>query len=302
MPMLAQTAGQAAKVVVEGGGGWGTMQVLGSVAVFAATAAATYVGMRPLKQWVLCREREYDLIFRRALLLDISPRVITIGTAMTTVVIAMLCFSIFRHVIGAILGIVVGVWLPHALIRHLRRRRLVKLESQLVSGVQTLARGVRAGLNLVQSMGLIARDGAVPLRQEFAHLLREYEYGTSLDEAMESAALRIGSSDFRLLFAALQTHRERGGDLGETLDRIAASIREIQRLEGRVKSLTAQGRATARWLGAMPIVISGIMYLIDPQGVILLFTEPLGNLVLGAIVLLTVLGFLGVKKVVSIDI
>lgn len=302
MSMLAESAvvDEAAKVIVQGGGS--TTQVLASVAMFCATAAAVYVGLRPLKQWVLLREAEYDLIFRRALLLDISPRVITFGTGMTMVVMGMVGFTVFRHVIGAILGMAAGVMIPHALIRHLRRRRLLKLESQLVAGVQTLASGVRAGLNLVQSMGLIGRDGPVPLKQEFAHLLREYEYGISLDEAMENAAERIGSSDFRLLFAALQTHRERGGDLGETLDRIAASIREIQRLEGRVKSLTAQGRATARWLGAMPVVILGIMYLIDAQGVIMLFTEPLGNVVLGAIILLTVLGFLGVKKVVSIDI
>jgi len=188
-------------------------------------------------------------------------------------------------------------------LKLLRIRRLDRLELQLVGGIQTLASGVRAGLNLVQSMELVARDGPIPLRQEFRHLLREYEYGVPLEEAMDNAATRIGSGDFRLLFAALQTHRERGGNLGETLDRIGESIREIQRLEGRVKTLTAQGRATARWLGAMPVVILLILYFfVDDTGVMTLFVEDLGKLILLAIVVLNVLGFLWIKKIVTIDI
>jgi len=277
-------------------------EILRQGMILGGTAAAVYIGLRPLRQWVARREAEYDRIFRRALLLDISPRVITAGTALTAAALGMLFYATLDHVAGGLLGAAVGIFLPHALIRALRRRRLAKLENQLVAGVQTLASGVRAGLNLVQSMALIARDGPAPLKQEFAHLLREYEYGISLDEAMNNAANRIGSSDFRLLFAALHTHRERGGDLGETLDRIAASIREIQRLEGRVKSLTAQGRATARALAAMPGVILGILYLIDPPGVVKLFIEPLGKLIIAGIILLNILGFLWIKKVVAVDI
>jgi tight adherence protein B len=278
------------------------LTIMNSVLILGLSAAGIYIGLRPLQDFIRHREAEYDLIFRRALLLDISPRLITMATAMIMFVLAFMGYVISRGIIGVILGGAVGVFLPHAMIRYLRRRRLKKLEDQLVGGIQTLASGVRAGLNLVQSLTLVARDGPAPLRQEFSHLVREYEYGISLEEAMDNAAARIGSSDFRLLFAALHTHRERGGDLGETLDRIADSIREIQRLEKQVQTLTAQGRATARWLGAMPVVILGILYLIDSTGVTRLVTEPLGNVLLFAIFLLTVLGFLWIKKVVSIDI
>ncbi|MBL7134915.1 MAG: type II secretion system F family protein, partial [Phycisphaerae bacterium] len=188
-------------------------------------------------------------------------------------------------------------------LKYLTYKRLNKLEAQLVPGIQTLASGVRAGLNLVQAMGLVAEEGTVPLRQEFRHLLREYEFGISLEDAMDNASDRIGSGDFTLLFAALQTHRERGGNLGETLDRIGESIREIQRLENRVKTLTAQGRATARWLGAMPVVVLLIMYfLVDREGVKALFTEDMGNVILFGIIVLTVLGFLWIRKIVAVDV
>jgi len=277
-------------------------EVFISAVLFALSAIAAYIGYAPIRDLVRRREKEYDFIFRRALLLDIPPRMITMLTGMVIVVLGFMGYALTRSVWGVLPLGLVGALLPHAMIRYLRRRRLKKLEEQLVGGVQTLASGVRAGLNLVQSLALVARDGPSPLRQEFRHLTREYEYGTSLEEAMTNAAERIGSSDFRLLFAALQTHRERGGDLGETLDRIAESIREIQRLEGRVQTLTAQGRATARWLAAMPVIILGILYVIDAEGVKKMFTEPLGNVLLGAIGLLTFLGFLWIRKVIAIDI
>jgi tight adherence protein B len=296
MSMLAQAA-QAVQVEH-----WQPLTILNSVLILGLSASTVFIGVRPLRDFIRHREAEYDLIFRRALLLDISPRMITMGTGLIMFVLAFMGYALSRGIIGVIIGGGLGVFLPHAMIRYLRRRRLKKLEDQLVGGIQTLASGVRAGLNLVQSLTLVARDGPAPLRQEFSHMVREYEYGVSLEEAMDNAADRIGSSDFRLLFAALHTHRERGGDLGETLDRIAGSIREIQRLEKQVQTLTAQGRATARWLGAMPVVILGILYLMDPSGVKRLFTEPMGNLMLFVIFVLTVLGFLWIKKVVSIDI
>ncbi len=281
---------------------WQPIIIVGSIVILVLTTAAVFVGLRPLRAAIRRREEEYDLIFRRALLLDISPRLITMGTALVMLVLGFMGYAITRGPLGAGIGAAVGVFLPHAMVRYLRRRRLRKLEDQLVSGIQTLASGVRAGLNLVQSLSLVARDGPSPLRQEFTHLCREYEYGISLDEAMVNAAERIGSSDFRLLFSALHTHRERGGDLGETLDRIADSIREIQRLEKQVQTLTAQGRATARWLGAMPLIILLILYSFDSAGVTRLFTEPVGNLILGIIIVLNILGFLWIKKTISIDI
>ena len=278
------------------------LQIVVSFVMFAAVTVAVYVGYGPLRAMVIQQEVQYDRILRGSLLLNIAPRTVTIMTAMLMVVLGVFGFAVIGGVVGALAGAAMGAVFPPAFVKILRRRRLRKLEDQLVEGVVTLASGVRAGLNLVQAMEMVARDGPVPLRQEFGHLLREYEYGVPLEEAMENSALRIGSGDFRLLFAALHTHRERGGDLGETLDRIADSIREIQRLERRVQTLTAQGRATARWLGAMPLVIGGIYYLIDADAIMDLFRQNTGNVILFGVVVLNIAGFLWIKKIVSIDI
>ena len=279
-----------------------TAVLTSSLLLFAGTAVTVFVGYRPFREYLQYREYEFDQVLRRKLLLEIKPRTATVLSGVGIVVLSLLGYVLTESLLGAAAGGVLGVLLPGVMLRVLRRRRLERLEGQLVNGIQTLASGVRAGLNLVQSMQLVARDGPIPLRQEFAHMLREYEYGVSLEDAMENAAVRIGSGDFRLLFAALLTHRERGGDLGETLDRIAESIREIQRLESRVKTLTAQGRATARWLGAMPGVVLIILYFIVQEDVKRLFVEDAGKVLLLIIIVLNILGFLWIKKIVSIDI
>lgn len=281
---------------------WSSM-ILPSLFVFLATAAAVYLGYRPARRLILRQEENYAVVLRSKLLIDVKPRLVTVLVGIEIFVMALIGYSLTGSGLGAVFGLAVGVFLPYAVLRRLRVRRLRRLEAQLVDGIQTLASGVRAGLNLVQAMELVARDSPAPIRQEFAHLLREYEYGVPLDEAMDNAAGRIGSGDYRLLFAALQTHRQRGGDLGETLDRINDSIREIQRLEKRVQALTAQGRATARWLAALPAAVLAIMYLlIAPDAVQRLFIDDVGKLILLVIVTLNVLGFLWIRKVVGVDI
>ncbi len=270
--------------------------------LFVAVVLGVLGGGEPLRQWVLRQERIYGHILRTQLLIDVRPRAATWFALGCMAVGGALLYAVFQSLIAFIVGAALGAAIPMLTLRLLRRRRLAKLEEQLVDGVQTLASGVRAGLNLVQALDLVARNMPRPIAEEFAHLVREYEHGVPLDRAMASAAERIGSSNYRLVFSALQTHRERGGDLGVTLDRIAESIREIHRLEKRVETLTAQGRAAARWMGTMPAVILLLLYWIDPYGVTLLFTDDVGKLVLAAIVALNLVGFLWIRQIVEIDV
>jgi tight adherence protein B len=280
-----------------------TQIVITSAVVFVLSAAGAVLAYRPVKEIIRRQEHLYATILQKKLLLNISPRMVTILTLVGMGLLALIGMQVANSGMGALLGAAVGMVIPTVALHALRKRHLHRLEKQLVGGIHTLTSGVRAGLNLVQSLGLLARDGPTPLKHEVAHLLREYEYGVPLEEAMDNSALRIGSSDYRLLFAALQTHRHRGGDLGETLERIGNSIREIQRLENRVKTLTAEGRATSRWLGAMPIVVIGIYYfMIDPAGLEAMFADGLGKLLIMLVLLLNVLGFVWIRKIMSVDI
>ena len=280
-----------------------TRLFINSIVIFLAVGGAVWMGLNPLKELLAKREDFYRHVLCDTLLLDIPPRIVTVITAMVMVLLGCIGFIMLGgSIIATLLAAGIGFILPRTIINLLRKRRLKKLESQLVGCIQTLASGVRAGLNLVQAMEMVSRDGPPPISQEFRHMLREYEYGVPLDEAMSKAAARIASGDFTLLFTALETHRQRGGDLGTTLDRITDSIREIQRLENRVDTLTAQGRTTARWLGAMPGVVMAILYLIDPNGVQTMLNAGVGKIIILTIITLNIVGFLWIRKIVTIDI
>jgi tight adherence protein B len=276
--------------------------LLTSAALFVLAAIVGAAAYLPGGQLIHRLERRFDRVLRHALLLDVSPRAMTIVTLVVIVLIGVAVFLLAGSLTGALIAMALAALLPGVVLKSLRRRRVAKLEDQLVPAVQSLAAGVRAGLNLVQAMELIARDNPNPIRQEFAHLLREYEYGMPLDRAMSNAADRIGSGDFRLLFSALLTHRQRGGNLGQTLDRITKSLREIQRLEKRVQTLTAQGRATARWLGVMPLIVGGILFVIESSYIYTLLTDPIGKAIILGVGLLNLVGFLWIRKIMAIDI
>ena len=207
--------------------------------------------------------------------------------------------------VGGVFGIPVGLGggalLPWVAIHLMVTRRRAKLETQLMDGLITLANGVRAGLNLAQALRLIEEHGHDPLAQEFGLILREVEHGTSLDVALENGGRRIKSHNFRLLFAALKTTRMRGGNIPETLDRLGDSLREITRLEEKIKAQTAQGKMSAIFMAFMPLVVMGIYWFIDPEGVRLLFNNGYGQAILALVVLLDLVGFYWIRSIVTFE-
>jgi tight adherence protein B len=209
-------------------------------------------------------------------------------------------------VLGVVLaftvGMVLGYWVPRIVIFILQRRRRTRLNDQIVDGLVTLANGMRAGLNLVQSMRLIEQNAQPPIAQEFGLMLREFEHGASVDEIMRRASARIKLHHYRLLFAAMETARVRGGNLPDTLDRLGESLREIMRLEEKVKSLTAENRLSARIMGLFPAIILGIFYLIDSSWVAVLFNDQWGLLLLLVAAGFNLVGFLWIRRIVSFEI
>jgi tight adherence protein B len=166
----------------------------------------------------------------------------------------------------------------------------------------TLANGMRAGLNLVQSMKLIETNAQPPISQEFGLMLREFDHGTSVDEAMRRASARIKLHHYRLLFAAMETARQRGGNLPDTLDRLGESLREILRLEEKVKALTAENRMSARMMGVMPVVVAVIYYFIEPTWVRSLLNDQWGLILLAIAAGLNIAGFFWIRQITTFEI
>jgi tight adherence protein B len=277
------------------------MFVVGSL-LFASVFILVRWGHVPIGIYLKREEDRYDKVLNGQLLLHVPPKAALLAAAALVACCALIPALLIDGFLPPLAGGLAGLFLPALLTRHLIARRKARLERQLVDGITALASGVRAGLTLVQSIELLVKNTAGPIQQEFAQLLREYNMGLDLSQAMRNAANRIALSNYRLLFTAIEMHRLRGGDTGESLDRIAEAIREIQRLEGKLDAVTAQGRAQARFMAVMPLVVIGIYYLIDPEGVSLLFHESYGRLILLIAAALIVTGFVWIRRIMAVDI
>jgi tight adherence protein B len=294
-----------------------------TAAVFALVTGAIVLARVPLSDWLNRRQAFFTQALYRLAYMETSPRIMMWVSAALVPVLALAMVMVISlgsaaeldpelqpgslndmilKVAAAILGVIAAIIGPTAITNWMIRMRVKKLEEQIVSGIQTIASGVRAGLNLVQAMQLLARNASKPLSQEIAQLLREYEHGLTLEQAMAKTGRRIGSPTYRLLFSALETHRIRGGNLAETLESIADAIREIQRLEKQVETLTAQGRSAARMMAIMPLAILLVLYFIDKKSVSNLFTTQMGRFMLLGIGMVIFLSFWWIRRIIDIDI
>jgi tight adherence protein B len=272
----------------------------------ALTFASVYLFVRYGYGWSLVvierQESAYDRVLRRQLLIDIEPRTALAVSSGVVVIAGLFALMLTASPLIAFVCALAAMFLPNLVVRHLEAKRLERLEEQIVDGLTTLSAAARAGLNLVQSMELLEKNATDPMKQEFGQLLREYRMGMDLNQAMGNASNRIGSQLYRLTFTAIQMHRLRGGNTAESLDRIAESIRDIRKLEGKLDALTSQARYQALFMSLMPVVFMLLLWTIDPEGVALLFTEPVGRLILLGVAGAIFGAFIWIRKIMAVDI
>ena len=275
--------------------------ILISLITFVAVYGLIYCGWGHFMAMLERSRLRYERVLVHQLLIDIDPRAAVALSFLTVVGSGLIGWAFVGHYLWFFIGAGIGAILPYFVVCHLEVKRRQHLERQLVDGITTLSSGVRAGLNLVQSMELLVHNSPAPMKQEFAQLLREYQMGLDLNQAMHNAANRVGSTHYRLLFTALEMHRRRGGDAGESLDRIADSIREMQRLEGRLDTLTASGRFQAWAMSAAPLLLLGMWYFVEPDQVNLLIEHPYGRIMLLLIASLIITAFIWIRKIMAVD-
>ena len=191
---------------------------------------------------------------------------------------------------------------PWWFVRRLAQRRAEKLEDQLADAMTTMASAIKAGLSLTQALGILAEQSPRPISEEFRQIVGENKLGKPLEQTLEEAKQRLGSENFALFAAAVLAARESGGRLNETIERIATSVRELQRLERKVQSETAQARKSATYMALVPAGLLLVYNLVDPKATALLFTSVPGQLILAVCVVLNVLAYFWARAILNPDI
>ena len=133
-------------------------------------------------------------------------------------------------------------------------------------------------------------------------MLKEYELGVPLEQAMEHLAARLENQDFTMTVVALGILRETGGDLTETFERMVTILRDRARVHEKVRTISAQGRTEASLVSLSPFVLLGVMYLVNPDTVGLIFQTPFGWIVRGLSATLSLMGWLTIRKLLDVPV
>ena len=184
----------------------------------------------------------------------------------------------------------------------LQRRELEKFDDQMVDITYTLKNGLKAGMTLQQSMQLVATEFKPPASEQFRIALREVQLGASVEEAMRHLEERVPNPDMKIIVNAVEILRQTGGNMIETFESVTETLKNRKRVEGKIKSLTAQGKMGAIILCAMPFVMALLLYFLSREYIEPLFTTLLGNIILTIVLLLVSTGWVMIQKIITIEV
>lgn len=221
--------------------------------------------------------------------------------------IAVLAVLVVFVLWGALsLGVLFAVLMccgPWYVIRRMAEKRQQQIEDQLADAMVSLSSAIRAGLSLGQSLQILADQCPKPISQEFQQMVGEYQMGKPLERVLQEAKERLKSENFALFAAAMEASRQSGGRLNETVERIAHSVLELQRLERKIISETAEARTSSLYMALAPVAVLAMYYFfLDPTNTERLFTTVPGQLMLCASLVLNILSYVWARAILNSDI
>lgn len=190
--------------------------------------------------------------------------------------------------------------LPIAWLMTRRKRRLKRFAAQLPEALELVARALRAGHSLAAGFRLVATESSDPIATEFGRVFEEQNLGIPFEEALEGLTERVPNLDLKFFATAVILQRQTGGDLAEILDKIGSLIRERFKIWGQVQALTGEGRLSGVVLLALPPLLFVTVYRMNPDYLMLLFTDELGKKMLIGGIIMQLLGALVIRKIVNI--
>ncbi len=200
---------------------------------------------------------------------------------------------------GAILLVPVIFW---AMVLMLSNRRLGAFTEQLGTSLLTISNALRAGYSFQQTIEVISNEMEPPIGEEFSEMYHQIVMGVPLEEVLEDANKRIGSSDFELAVTAVLIQREVGGNLAQILDNISDTINERIRMRREIESVTAQGRMSAIVLLGLPFAAGVGMFTLSHDSFMILFEEDIGRMAMVAAVIFEIIGYFVIMKIVDIEV
>uniref|UniRef100_UPI00286DD572 type II secretion system F family protein n=1 Tax=Novosphingobium sp. TaxID=1874826 RepID=UPI00286DD572 len=162
-------------------------------------------------------------------------------------------------------GTVVGAGLPHVVVGYTIKRRVAQFTAKFPDAIELLVRGLRSGLPVTETLGVVAGEVPGPIGEEFRQINERIRIGKTMDESLQETADRLGTPEFQFFCISLAIQRETGGNLAETLSNLADVLRKRAQMKLKIRAMSSESKASAYIIGALPFVVFGMLYWINPQ-------------------------------------
>lgn len=215
---------------------------------------------------------------------------------------AAIVFVVTKKLFAGVLVAVVVVVAEWVFVLLKISRREAAFTNQLGDCLMMVANAMRAGFSFMQAMDLVAKEMEPPISDEFKHVMRDINLGTSVERALDDMDQRVGSPDFSLVVTAVLIQQQVGGDLAHILDTISDTIQDRIRMRREIHTLTSQGRISGYILGILPFALGAFISVMNPGYIEPLFTERLGQIAIAISVVMVIIGFIIIQRIVDIDV
>ena len=191
---------------------------------------------------------------------------------------------------------------PRWVLRFLVKRRQTKFLEEFPNALDVMCRSIRSGLPLNEAVKLIASDGQEPVKTEFKRIVDAQQVGMSVPEAIERMALTMPLPEVNFFGIVIAMQAQAGGNLSETLGNLSKVLRDRRKMKAKVSALSMEAKASAVIIGALPFIVSLLVYLTSPDYLMILFTDQRGHLILGCSAVWMSIGIFIMRNMINFEI
>ena len=225
---------------------------------------------------------------------------------LTAVALGLITFLIFFTFNGDLisslgLAFAAGGGVPLWMLKFLKKRREAKFLKAFPDAVDTIVRGIKAGLPLLDSLRVITVDAPEPLRSEFRAILETQTVGIPIGEACSKLYERIPLPEANFFGIVIAIQQKSGGNLSEALGNLSKVLRERKKMKAKIQAMSMEAKASASIIGALPPAVAALVYMTSPQYIELLWTHPTGRLMLAGCAVWMFTGAMVMRKMINFD-
>ena len=188
-----------------------------------------------------------------------------ISVGLTLVVAIGLMLRGMPFLLGLFAGLFVGIGLPHFIVGQMIKRRVNKFNVNFPDAIELMVRGLRSGLPITETLGIVAGEIPGPVGVEFRMVADKMKIGRTMEAALQETADRLGTPEFQFFVITLAIQRETGGNLAETLSNLADVLRKRAQMKLKIRAMSSESKASAYIVGSLPFVVFILVFMMNPS-------------------------------------